>query len=67
MVQCISLVWQPFRAMQFLHLICIQFMVGRTPWSARVPLDPLFAAEITILHLVVGRRGRSAPRPLSTQ
>jgi hypothetical protein len=24
--------------------------VGQTPWSARVPLDPLFANEISFIH-----------------
>jgi len=26
--------------------------VGQTPWSARVPLDPLFANEISFIHTV---------------
>jgi hypothetical protein len=25
-------------------------MVGWTPWSARVPLDPLLANEISFIH-----------------
>jgi hypothetical protein len=24
--------------------------VGRTPWSARVPLDPLFASDISFIY-----------------
>ena len=26
----------------------LRLIVGRTPWSARVPLDPLFASEIRL-------------------
>ena len=36
------------------------FMVGRTPWSARVPLDPLFARRIRFLHRQSGPTGASA-------
>src|ERR1017187_2110849 len=32
--------------------------VGRTPGSARVPLDPLFAGSIWFLYHPPGRRGR---------
>ena len=32
-------------------------MVGRTPWSARVPLDPLFPNEIN-LDLAAGKLAR---------
>src|ERR1035437_10391416 len=47
-------------------------IVGRTPWSARVPLDPLFAREIIIIHTAARRRGRrlrtggSAPQSMQT-
>src|SRR6266404_2257245 len=43
-------------------------IVGRTPWSARVPLDPLLANRIRVVPAGQGRRGRrprtrgSAPR-----
>jgi hypothetical protein len=32
--------------------------VGQTPWSARVPLDPLFARRVRPFDDVKGRRGR---------
>jgi hypothetical protein len=35
-------------------------MVGRTPRSARVPLDPLFARSIRFLHRRSGPTGASA-------
>jgi hypothetical protein len=45
-------------------------VVGQTPWSARVPLDPLLASEISFLQtrqadegVGCGPRG-SAPPPL---
>src|ERR1035437_9249148 len=47
-------------------------IVGRTPWSARVPLVPLFASEISIIHTAASRRGRrlrtggSAPQSMQT-
>jgi len=35
----------------------IRRMVGRTPWSARVPLDPLFAWPIKPFDTQLGRPG----------
>ena len=32
-------------------------MVGRTPWSARVPLDPLFPNEISSIWPPASRPG----------
>jgi len=32
-------------------------IVGRTPWSARVPLDPLFAPQINLIPLVQSGEG----------
>src|SRR2546422_1667899 len=33
-------------------------IVGRTPWSARVPLDPLFANKVSLIQPRTGRPGR---------
>jgi hypothetical protein len=37
------------------HVYPCRSIVGRTPWSARVPLDPLFAWRIKPLQTRPGR------------
>jgi hypothetical protein len=42
----------------FLNIGNTAEFVGQTPWSARVPLDPLFARRVRPFDNVKGRRGR---------
>jgi len=34
--------------------------LGRNPWSARLPLDPLFTSEVRLIHMLGGPTGASA-------
>ena len=36
-------------------------LVGRTPWSARVPLDPFFATEISVICQEAGQGAGCGP------